>query len=90
MKRWFRGWRIVLAGLAFTVLAAWAGRWLRACHTISFPGTAIAIYWLHVNFWEHLVAFSCRVIALNTFIYSALFALFRSLMRFIVRRTKRV
>ncbi|HZP24933.1 MAG TPA: hypothetical protein VFB04_15920 [Terriglobales bacterium] len=89
MNRRFEEWRIVVIGFAFTVVAAWTGRWFPGCHTISFPGVAIAFYWLHIHFWEHMVAFSCLVIALNTFIYSALFALSLSLSRYVGGRAKR-
>ena len=88
MNRWFRGWRIVLVGLAFTVLAGCVP-WPRVSGTILLPGLAIAMYWLHINLWEHLVTFSCVVIALNTVIYSALFAMPLGLWRLIRGRANR-
>ena len=79
----------MLIGLAFTLLVASAGGRFRVFRTISFPGVAITIYLLHINFWEHLVVASCLVVALNTLIYAVLFALFFGLLRFIGRRVKR-
>jgi hypothetical protein len=76
----------VLVALAFTVLAACAGKWLpqpwiRISNTILFPGVAIVLYGLDVDFWRHGVAFACLVIAFNTFIYSALSGLILWLFR---------
>jgi hypothetical protein len=105
MNRWFRGGRIVLMGLAFTFLGMacstiaeragpWLpGAWLRAVNTISAPGALIVIFLLPLVGFdgsEHVLASFCLVIAFDTLIYSALFALSLGLLRFIVGRTRRV
>ena len=98
INNWLSGWRISLLGLAFVVLAelvAWplSGWPLRVVNTISAPGAMIVIFLLPIVGFdgpEHPLVSACLVIAFNTLIYSALFALFLRLTRFVMRRGKRV
>jgi|ERR1700733_11050013 hypothetical protein len=66
---------VVSVGLAFTVLAAWAGSRYSLFLAIASPGFVISDRWLHINFWEHSGADLYVSLAIDTLIYSGVFGL---------------
>jgi len=103
MDRWLRIGLVVAAAFAFTLISMSVGgsaavadlsrtnpdaySVIRYIALPARPGMVLADRWLHRGIFNE--AFGPLSIAIDTLIYSALFALLRGLLRFIVGRAKR-